>query len=58
VNIIEALRLARGYLAEASGMLDESDRDDAPALAQAIDKAEQDVRAVETAIEAGRSRAA
>ena len=54
MTIIEALRLARGYLAEASGMLDESDRDDAPALAQSIDRAEQDVRAVETALEATR----
>lgn len=52
MNFIEALRLARSYLVDAAGMLDDSGRDDAPALMQALDKAEQDVRAVESAIEA------
>jgi hypothetical protein len=58
MNAIEALRLARGYLAEAAGMLTESDRDDAPLLAEECDRIEQSVRAVESAIAATRSRAA
>jgi hypothetical protein len=58
MNAIEALRLARGYLAEAAGMLGDSDRDDAELLAQRCDQIEQEVRAVESAIAAKRSMAA
>jgi hypothetical protein len=58
VNVVEALRLARGYLAEAAGMLGDSDGDDAEFLAQRCDQIEQEVRTVESAIAATRSKAA
>lgn len=51
-DAIASLRLARAHLLDAAGLLSDSGRHDAALLAQHCDKAEQDVLAIESAMDA------